>query len=257
MKHEENNRNNYTPDTSDFLHNEKDADQLFQDILKGLDMDSSYVPHSHHLKYRSRFFCRCALKGILAVAAIGLFTVGGTGFFQKPSISSVKAAPSSDSSSARITFSVDALFPVSKVSATLNESEVSVDTDGNQSYSIEVQENGYLLLDVVSISGVHATQGITIDSIDDQAPVILSHSHEDDKILIYAKDIGDSGIDYNGIYASTYSSGKVRPNSYDPGTGLIVFPYPNEDMYIMIPDKNGNKLISVLKPGLTSDSGTQ
>lgn len=257
MKHEENNRNNYTPDTSDFLHNEKDADQLFQDIMTGLDMDFPYNVSSHHLKYRFRFFCRHIVKGLFIIAAFSLFTIGGTGVVQSPSISSVKAAPSSDSSSARITFSVDALFPVSKVSATLNESEVSVDTDGNQSYSIEVQENGYLLLDVVSISGVHATQGISIDSIDDQAPVILSHSHEDDKILIYAKDIGDSGIDYNGIYASTYSSGKVRPDSYDPGTGLIVFPYPSEDMYIMIPDKNGNKLISVLKPGLTSDSGTQ
>lgn len=255
MKHEENNRTNYTTsDTPDFLHNEKDADQLFQDIMKELDMDSSRVPRYHHPKYRLRFFCRYAAKGLLTVAAIGLFTIGGAGFFQQPSISSVKAAPSPDSSSARITFSVDALFPVSKVSATLNESRVNVDNIGEQNYSIKVEENGYLLLDVVSISGVHVTQGISIDSIDDQAPVILSHSHEDDKILIYAKDVGDSGIDYDGIYASTYSSGKIHPDSYDTETGLIIFPYPDEDMYILIPDRNGNQLISVLKPGVTSSS---
>ena len=84
---------------------------------------------------------------------------------------------------------MDALFPVSQVNASLNEKDIDVDVLGNQDYSLEVEENGYLLLDVVSISGIHATQEISIDSIDDQAPVILSHSHEGDNIEIHVKDI--------------------------------------------------------------------
>ena len=96
-----------------------------------------------------------------------------TGIVQKPSISSVKAAPSSDASSAKVTFHVDALFPVSQVNASLNEKDIDVDVLGNQDYSLEVEENGYLLLDVVSISGLHATQEISIDSI------AVSYTHLD------------------------------------------------------------------------------
>lgn len=64
------------------------------------------------------------------------------------------------------------------------------------------------------------------------------------------KDIGDSGIDYNGIYARTDSSDMIRPTCCEPSEGLVVFPYPSEDMYIVIPDLNQNRLVSVLHPGI-------
>ena len=249
MRHEENNRNNQTSETSDFLHDKMNTGQLFECIMTDLDLDPSCSPRSG-MKYRARFIRRCLIKGMLAAAAVGLFVFSGTGIVQKPSISSVKAAPSSDASSAKVTFHVDALFPVSQVNASLNEKDIDVDVLGNQDYSLEVEENGYLLLDVVSISGIHATQEISIDSIDDQAPVILSHSHEGDNIEIHVKDIGDSGIDYNGIYARTDSSDMIHPTCCEPSEGLVVFPYPSEDMYIVIPDLNQNRLVSVLHPGI-------
>lgn len=251
MKQEENKRTNQTSETSDFLQDKKEADLLFHNIMTGLDLDPSCVSHSHCNKYRSRFIRHYLMKGVAAVFIIGLLAIGGSGLLQTPSISSVLAAPSSDSSSIRVTFRVDALFPVSQVSASLGEQDVTVNALGNQNYSVEVNKNGYLLLEVVSISGVRATQSVTIDSIDDQAPVIVSHSHKENSIFIYAKDIGASGIDYGNIYASTKSSGIIRPDSCDSQNGLIIFPYPSEDMYITIPDRNGNKIISVLSPGKT------
>lgn len=166
----------------------------------------------------------------------------------------MKAAPSSNAASATVTFQVDALFPVRDVSASLNEKTINVDTLGNNGYSIEVSENGYLLLEVVSISGIRSKQGLSIDSIDDQAPVIVSHMHTGSLIEIHVRDIGDSGVDYDGIYATT-SSGMIKPESFDAADGLVVFPYPSEDMYITIPDKNGNRLVSLLQPA--DESGTE
>lgn len=251
MKHEENKRNNSISKASDFLQDTKEADQLFEDIASKLDLDPSLTRHSGK-GYRSRFFGRYILRGACMAAAVALVTFGGTGFFQKPSISSVKAAASSDASSARITFRVDALFPVSEISASMNEKSVSVDSLGNRDYAIEVNENGYLLLEAVSISGIKSTQGMTIHSIDDQAPVITSHAHVGDQIRIYAHDIGGSGIDYSRVSASTDSAGMIVPESYEEMNGLIIFPYPSEDMYITIPDKNGNRLVSLLQPGTDS-----
>lgn len=251
MKHEENNRNNKISETSALLQNKKDADQLFQDIVSKLDLNPALTCHSGR-RYRSRFIGRYVLKGACVIAAAGLFAFSGTGILQKPSISSVKAAPSSDSSSAVVTFHVDALFPVSDVSASLNERKVSVDILGSKDYSIEVTENGYLLLEVVSVSGIKSTQGVSIDSIDDQAPVIVSHAHRGSHIELHVADAGDSGIDYDGIYAATASSGVIKPEALDTANGLVVFPYPSEDMYITIPDKNGNRLVSLLEPGTES-----
>lgn len=253
MKHEENNRTNRHSETSDFLHDKKAADQLFQNIVSELELTPSLTRHSG-CAYHRRFIGRYVLRGTCVLAATCLFAFCGTGFLQKPAISRVKAAPSSNAASATVTFQVDALFPVRDVSASLNEKTINVDTLGNNGYSIEVSENGYLLLEVVSISGIRSEQGLSIDSIDDQAPVIVSHMHTGSLIEIHVRDIGDSGVDYDGIYATT-SSGMIKPESFDAADGLVVFPYPSEDMYITIPDKNGNRLVSLLQPA--DESGTE
>ena len=78
--------------------------------------------------------------------------------------------------------------------------------------------------------------------------------HTGSLIEIHVRDIGDSGVDYDGIYATT-SSGMIKPESFDAADGLVVFPYPSEDMYITIPDKNGNRLVSLLQPA--DESGTE
>ena len=238
---------------TDFLHDKKAADQLFQNIVSELELNPSLTRHSG-CAYHRRFIGRYVLRGTCVLAAACLFAFCGTGFLQKPAISRVKAAPSSNAASATVTFQVDALFPVRDVSASLNEKTINVDTLGNNGYSIEVSENGYLLLEVVSISGIRSEQGLSIDSIDDQAPVIVSHMHTGSLIEIHVRDIGDSGVDYDGIYATT-SSGMIKPESFDAADGLVVFPYPSEDMYITIPDKNGNRLVSLLQPA--DESGTE
>lgn len=254
MKHEENNRNNKISETSDFLHEKKDADQMFQTLASELDLNPSLTRHSGR-NYFAHFVRRRVLKAASILTVAGLLAIGGVGLTEKPAFSSVKAAPSSDSSSARVTFQVDALFPVRDVNASLNEQAVSVDALGKGGYAVDVTENGYLLLEVVSLSGMRSSQGVTIDSIDDQAPVIVSHTHAGDEIRIHVRDVGDAGIDYSGVYASGTSSGRILPESCDASRGLIVFRYPSEDLYITIPDRNGNRLISLLQPGSQSGSG--
>ena len=41
MRHEENNRNNQTSETSDFLHDKMNTGQLFECIMTDLDLDPS------------------------------------------------------------------------------------------------------------------------------------------------------------------------------------------------------------------------
>lgn len=255
MKHEENNRTSRHSETSDFLHDEKAADHLFRNIVSELDLNPSLTRHSGRVYHRC-FVSRYILRGACALAAACLFAFCGTGFLQKPSISSVKAAASSNAASAIVTFHVDAVFPVSNVSASMNEKAVDVDALGSNGYSIEVHENGYLLLEVVSVSGIRSEQGVAIDSIDDQAPVIVSHMRTGNHIELHVRDIGRAGIDYDAIFASTASRNRIRPESFSIEEGLVVFQYPSEDMYITIPDRNGNRLVSLLQSAEES-SGTE
>lgn len=164
-------------------------------------------------------------------------------------ISEVEAEPQQDASSVTVNFQINSLVPLKDVSAQLNHQPVPVKQESYQGYSVKVEENGYLLLEVETITGKKSTQDMIIDSLDCEAPTVVSHEMKDGKIILYLSDGEGSGIDYEAINAyDPNTSAKVLPDSFSETDGYVAFAYPETAVYIEIPDKAGNQVTFVLQP---------
>lgn len=227
------------------------ADRLLQSIMDNLDFDSDegQTPPADR-SYRYMFIRRYIAKNMLIIAGVFLFLfllIPGT-LIPAP-ISNVSAAPSDDASSACVEFKVSCLIPVQNVSAEINDHPVELEETGYQSYSVNVKENGYLLLEVLSASGMRSTHEVKIDNIDDQAPHIVSHHRDGNTVVIYLSDEDGSGVDYASIRAYIAESDLyVFPAYYDEKKGYVAFEIPDKAAYISVPDKNGNEMTAVLTP---------
>ena len=220
---------------------EEQADALFQNIMNDLQMESDMPRQTRRPVWRTalrRYFVRRAAIAACAVVAAASLAPGTV---VPASVSEVSAAPSSDASSVQVRFHVDTLIPVREVTAQINEQSLSVEEDGYQNYLINVEENGYLLLDIYSMTGMHTTHGMEITGIDTDAPVITGHQLQDGQIVIYLSDGDGVGVDYDSISACCKSDGApVYPTACSEAGAYVSFALPDQEILITIPDKNGN-----------------
>mgnify|MGYP005759851183 CR=1 FL=1 len=251
---------NFPPDRIDTNSMEhftpEQEDILLHAILSDLHIEKSLPPVPAFPSYRSVVRRRYIIRKccIAACVALLLFMLMPGTVVPAP-ISEVSAAPAADSSSARVEFSVNSAVPVREVSAQMNDHTIQVEETSYQNYAVDVQENGYLLLEVYSISGMYSSQGIEIDGIDDQAPVVISHYQSGDTIVITFTDNNGVGIDYPSITCYSSDTGiSSAPLYYDEKTGQVTFSLPDSSEVISIPDKNGNTLTLMLSASRTGDS---
>ena len=121
------------------------------------------------------------------------------------------------------------IFPVKDVTAEINEHSLSITDNGYQQYEVTVEENGYLLLDVYSATGMHSSHGMEITGIDTDAPAVIGHSSQGDLIIIQISDGDGVGVDYDSITAYTEASGyPVSPAWCNEAEGTIAFTVPEE-----------------------------
>lgn len=223
-------------------------DILLHSILADLNIEESIPSVPQKRSYRSGFRRKYLIRKccVVVCAALLVFTLLPGTVVPAP-ISEVSAAPASDASSARVEFSVSSAIPVREVSAQMNDQKIQVEETSYQNYAVDVQENGYLLLEVYSISGMYSSHGIQIDSIDDQAPDVITHYLDGETIVISVTDNDGVGVDYSSIYGYSPDTGSVvSPLYYNKKNGNITFGVPEASMYIYIPDKNGNTLTLML-----------
>lgn len=225
------------------------AEKLLNNIKQDLQM-SEDPASTRKRPYYHRILRKYIIKNavVLACVFLLLFLIM-PGTVVPASVSTVSAAPSTDQSSTSVEFEISSLFPVQKINAHINEKELDIEKVGYQHYSVDVEENGYLLLEVYSITGLYFSHSVEIDSIDDEAPHIVSHHPEGNNIIVYVSDEDGVGIDYSSI--TTYATGTgeyQKPIRYDEDEGYIVLNYPESTTYIMISDKNGNEMTAVLSP---------
>ena len=225
----------------------EDADQLLSSILNKLDIKDRHIAGKR--RYYYHVLRRHILKGTAIVCGVLILGILAPGTVIPAPISSVSAAPSTDASSVQVSFHISSIIPVKSISASLNETSVPVQENGFQNYSVNVEENGYLLLDVYSSTGMHSSHGMHIDSIDGQAPRITRHFASEGSIYIYISDGSGTGVDFPAIRSYNTETGYYSaPLYYDKERGYAVFPYPESQTYITIPDKKGNSLTALLSP---------
>ncbi len=87
----------------------------------------------------------------------------------------------------------------------------------------------------------YQAQDILVDSVDREAPLLVSSQQKSRHVCLYLED-QDSGIDYDGIYAIYESGEQVEPVSCNRKTGCVEFRYPDTMMNVFIPDMAGNRL---------------
>lgn len=141
--------------------------------------------------------------------------------------------------------SVKSVLPVGKVLATIREVELPVYEVSGKEYTVEPTGNGRMTVSVELINRQKAVKQADVDAVDSSAPRLTDNKSGKDTITLTAADDG-IGVDYHGIYAETGSGAKIKPLSADEESG-IVFPYPEEDWDIYIPDHLGNILHLSLK----------
>lgn len=226
---------------------ENQANKLLNQIItdsqsKRYHTVTSSINGSDHSK--QNYFRYAAI--VCCVLLLLMFFIPGT--LTPAPISRVSSSPMENSGSATISFQVNSLVPPRSISALLNDKPVKVEQESYQGYSVNVQENGYLLLQVESITGKTSSQNLLINNLDDTAPKIVRHENSGSSVIIYVTD-DDTGVDFAKIRAyNPDTSEQVLPTSFNEEEGYVVFNYPQSAVYIEIPDKAENKITYVLKP---------
>ena len=137
---------------------QEQADALLDRIMTELELDGTSLPSPSKRKYYRIVKRRRLIKRIAAAACLFIvLACMAPGTVIPVSISELQTAPASDSSSVQVTFQLNSVIPVREVTAQVNNRPLSVDRHGYQQYTVTVEENGYLLLDVCSITGMHST----------------------------------------------------------------------------------------------------
>lgn len=136
---------------------------------------------------------------------------------------------------------VDTFIPISRVTAVIDGYNVSVYETGDCTYSIEPVRNGTMTVTVTLANKQYLVKDIEIDSVDREAPQLVSNRQKKRHVYLYLDD-KDSGIDYDGIYAIQEDGTRMEPVSYNQKTGCVDFAYPDTMMNVYIPDMAGNRL---------------
>ncbi len=222
------------------------SDLILKQIMKDLNLD--YEKECTY-SYRSRVFGTYLLRKALLLLAVCLVV-----FLFIPStitpidVTNISAPNTLDGSFTRVGFEVTSHLLIRKVTAKLNDHILPVIHEGHY-YYVDVNENGSLVLETVSVTGIHSSHHIMIEGIDDQAPSVVRHSRKGDLVLVYLTDGDGTGVDYEGIFGyAPDSTLQVAPSFYDEEKGYVAFPYPSARIYINIPDRGGNKLTIFLEP---------
>ena len=136
---------------------------------------------------------------------------------------------------------VKSFLPVRRVTAVIDNHNISVYEIDDDLYSIEPTSNGILTITVTLVNNRSSEKQISVTNIDTTAPVLVSNNHDGKLFYLYFSD-PDSGVDYEKISAVDASGQNVDPVAMDQETGCVTYAYPKDSLNIFIPDKAGNQL---------------
>lgn len=224
----------------------KDAEKLFHRISEKLDL-SIPTRHPHHKAFNLLITKYYLSRFLLFLFLITMFIFSIYILTAPASVQDLNIIPISYDTQ-KVSFQIPNSFWIKSMTAYQNNIPLPISEDGD-SYSIDVNENGVLLLEIETISHVRVQQEIIIQNIDKEAPHIESHYQNGNEIIIYLSDGNGSGIDWTQITAHTQDSNTpIFPIYYDASDGLVAFAYPKEPIQITIPDMAGNDCTALLKP---------
>lgn len=222
---------------------EKTASQMLENIFDACEVEPNSVPLSVLTSYsnyrRERFLLQRALLVIIM-----LFFCLVPLLFITPDIQlSLKEESTNHKPAYELV--VDTFIPVSRITATINGSNVPVYEVADKTYSIEPTLNGTMTVTVTLKNRQFSSVTSEVTGVDMDSPVVVSDQMKGDQIYLYLSDTA-SGIDYDNISAIDIEGKEVEIVSYDEENNYVVFDYPEKSLNIYIPDKAGNTLHLIL-----------
>ncbi len=139
------------------------------------------------------------------------------------------------------TLTVRSALPVRRVTAKIRTRSLPVYEDSAKAFSLEPTRNGDLAVTVELVNRQTASLTRRVTEVDGKSPVLLSSSVADGFVTLAVTDAG-IGVDWRGIYALNAEGTVFYPASADAAAGTVVFPFPQENWDVYIPDYIGNTL---------------
>lgn len=145
------------------------------------------------------------------------------------------------------TVSVDALLPIRQIYAEMEGRSVPIYEVLANEFMIQPRNNGGMEIFVTLLNRQESEAGLTVDSVDMDAPVLLGSDSDDVHVYLFLEDAG-SGVDYEAVSATAPDGSVQRPLAWDVSAGCITLAYPESALSLRIPDLRGNVLQIALKP---------
>ena len=222
--------------------------RILGDILETCGRDAHTVPMdalSAYVVYRRERF---SLQRGVTAAALILFLLLPL-LFTLPKVA-VSVEDRGERGLPVYTVDVRSLLPVYRVTARLRNHALPVYEASARQFTIEPTRNGSLTVTVELVSRQSVESRCTVTAVDASGPELEGSEVGTDTVLLHVSDAG-IGVDFHEVYALDGGGLLHYPLETDPEQGTILFPFPEEDWDVYIPDHIGNTLhIRLIRPDM-------
>lgn len=142
---------------------------------------------------------------------------------------------------------VQGQFPIARVSAVIDGVSMPVYETGDRSFSIRPTMNGEMTVTVTLINDQYEVQSVAVETVDYEAPKLLSNEVHGDEVWFVVEDTG-VGLDYDSIVAEALDGSEFHPVRVESESGTVIFDFPEETLNIYFYDLVGNRLQVVVMP---------
>lgn len=219
------------------------ASKILENIFIENQVEPNSVPLEVLTAYSNYRRERFTIQRTILVIIVVLFLM--LPFCFVPASFSVTGETAGDVANPTYSLRVETKIPVNRITAMINGRNVPVYEVGSHIYSIEPTENGVMEVTVTLMNNQQKTQFIEVSNVDVDAPLVVSNDVDTEYVYLYLSDSG-SGINYEGIKASSLDGKVMKPAYYDETTGCVAFEYPSESLNVYIPDNADNTLQLIL-----------
>ena len=139
------------------------------------------------------------------------------------------------------TITLQSRIPPESVTARMRTRVLPVYEVSGREYTVEPTRNGELTVEVRLRNRQTLRRTVRVRDVDSAAPRLTGSRIGEDTVQLTVRDDG-IGVDFREILAVGSSGARIPPLRWDAETGEILFPYPEEDWEVYIPDHIGNTL---------------
>lgn len=219
------------------------ACKILEQVFEVNHVEQNTIPLEVLAAYSDYRKERFSLQRLILVIILVLFFM--LPFLFIPSAFTITADKEASAPNPTYTLEVTSPMLVKRVNASIDGRSVPVYETDAHIYSIEPAINGQMAVTVTLMNNQETTQYINVETVDLEAPAVVSNGMDSEHIFLYVSDTG-TGIDYEHVKGIDMNGKTVAPVVYDPESGCIAFQYPKDTLNVYIPDFAENTLHLIL-----------